>query len=276
MMLSAITTVTALSLIFVVVPVLGGRQYNTLHDGNFPMIITPTSLFARNRRNLKANLLSATDIYSTSLVSSSSRFSKILARNEGQSRSSRSNNNRKRERNEASMTEANADQEVDLRPRYTYDDLGPIGKAIAGCTEVIFATAFEYCSGFAQGFCFGSLVGIPGFLFRPMEKNVRQALQVEMTSRLTRMNTRSMSWAKNFGSISAAFGGLSVAVKVLRNGEDDAWTQIISSAAAGAFFARKEGPQAMLRGALLYGGLIYFTSGSSMKEPKYIEHPVAM
>jgi len=30
-----------------------------------------------------------------------------------------------------------------------------------------------------------------------------------------------------------------VAVKVLRNGEKDAWNDIFSSAAAGAFFARK-------------------------------------
>jgi len=163
-------------------------------------------------------------------------------------------------------------------PRYSYDDLGRIGKTIAGCTEVIFATAFEYCSGFIQGFFFGTLVGTPGFLFRPMQKNLRQAFKVEITSRFTRMNTRSMSWAKNFGSISAAFGGFSVAVKVLRNGEEDSWTHIISSAAAGAYFARKEGPQAMLRGALLYGSLIYFVTGNNefgkMQEVEYLDKPV--
>jgi len=99
-----------------------------------------------------------------------------------------------------------------------------------------------------------------------------------------------------------------IAVKVLRNGEEDAWNQIFSSAAAGAFFARKgkflsdliyynrewlneyliailvlmgvivlfslcllDGPQAMLRGALFYGGLIYATSGSFGLGKKQLE-----
>lgn len=148
----------------------------------------------------------------------------------------------------------------------SYNDLGPIGKTVAGCTEILFATAFDFCSGYLQGLVIGTLFGSPGFIFRPITKGVRQPFMTEVSSRFSRMNARSMSWGKNFGSISAAFGGFAVAVKVLRNGEKDAWTDIFSSAAAGAFFARKDGPQAMLRGALLYGGLIYFTSGRRNNE----------
>lgn len=156
----------------------------------------------------------------------------------------------------------------------SYNDLGPIGKIVAGCTEILFATGFDYCSGYLQGLICGTLFGSPGFIFRPVTKGVRQPFMTEISSRLSRMNTRSMSWAKNFGSISAAFGGFGVAAKVLRNGEQDMWNDIFSSAAAGAFFGRKDGPRAMLRGALLYGGLIYITSSSkNSKIQEYTEKP---
>jgi hypothetical protein len=124
-------------------------------------------------------------------------------------------------------------------PDISYGDLGPIGKTIAGITEIVFATAFEYAGGFLTGIFFGTVVGLPGFAFKPTEPGVRKALDLELKSRFVRMNTRSMRWAKNFGSISAAFGGFGVAVKVLRNGEEDVWNSILSSAAAGAYFARK-------------------------------------
>jgi hypothetical protein len=124
-------------------------------------------------------------------------------------------------------------------PDTSYQDLGPIGKAIAGITEIVFATALEYAGGFFTGIAFGTLVGLPGFAFKASEPGIRKAFGVEIKSRFVRMNTRSIRWAKNFGSISAAFGGFGVAVKVLRNGEEDVWNSILSSAAAGAFFARK-------------------------------------
>lgn len=123
-------------------------------------------------------------------------------------------------------------------PDVSFDDLGPIGKTVAGVTQVCVSTLLEYCSGFAGGFSLGSVVGLPGLLFRPMEPGVPQMLKTEFAGRLGRMNTRSMSWAKNWGGISAAFGGFKVAIKVVRNGKEDAWNQILSSAAAGAFFAR--------------------------------------
>jgi len=158
----------------------------------------------------------------------------------------------------------NADQTPAGPPEreLSYADLGPIGKTVAGCTEIVVTTALDFCSGYLQGLLFGTLVGTPGFVFRPVTKGVRQPFSQELAGRFARMNGRSMNWAKKFGGISAAFGGFGVAVKIIRNGEQDVWTDIFSSAAAGAYFGRNEGPQGMLRGALLYGGLIYCTSGS--------------
>ena len=120
------------------------------------------------------------------------------------SRSQRGKNSSRHQEPKEKATHSDSDL-----PELSYNDLGPIGKTVAGCTEIVFATAFEYCTGFLQGLCLGTLVGAPGFVFRPMEKGMRQALRIEMSSRFTRMNTRSLSWAKNFGSISAAFGGVS-------------------------------------------------------------------
>jgi gas vesicle protein len=257
LILIAITTATIL---IAAVPVAGSAT---------PLIISPNNPFVRHRRSLKKATKNSTEginnnIYATSLVSS---------------RSSRRANQRENKRSNRNKELTNEEEEDS--PEYSYNDLGPIGKAIAGGTEIVFATAFEYMSGFLQGLFFGTVVGSPGFLFRPMEAGVRQNFKVEMTSRFTRMNTRSMKWAANFAGISAAFGGLSVAVKVLRNGEEDEWTQILSSAAAGAYFARKEGPQAMLKGALLYGGLIYVVSGNTgfgnkIKEVEYTEKPAVV
>jgi uncharacterized membrane protein len=171
-------------------------------------------------------------------------------------------------------------KEVEERyPEFAFRDLGPVGKVVAGVTEIFFATLFEYLSGFMTGVFFGMLVGLPGFAFRPIEKGVRQPLLQEVKMRFSRMNTRSITWGKSFGSISAAFGGFGVAVRVIRNGEEDVWNSILSSAAAGAFFARKEGPEAMIRGALLYGGLIYLISGGGFggagkQLQEYTEKPV--
>jgi hypothetical protein len=162
----------------------------------------------------------------------------------------------------------------------SFNELGPIGKTIAGCTEIVFTTIFDYCSGYLQGFLIGTLIG--------------------------------------FSSLTNILLQFGVAVKVLRNGEQDVWSDICSSAAAGAFFARKgrfklttstgrtyisvhsdrttfslsislldhkhscslfpslDGPQAMLRGALLYGGLIYLTSGSRKNQiQEFTEKPAS-
>jgi hypothetical protein len=123
-------------------------------------------------------------------------------------------------------------------PVVSFDDLGPVGKAVAGVTQITVTTLLEYCSGFFAGYFLGTVVGTPGLLFRPMEKGVPKMLMAEAKGRLGRMNSRSMTWATGWGGISAAFGGFKVVVRVIRNGKEDDWNQILSSAAAGAFFAR--------------------------------------
>jgi hypothetical protein len=125
-------------------------------------------------------------------------------------------------------------------PAINFDDLGPIGKVVAGATQIVTSTALEYVSGFFMGLVLGTVVGVPGFLFRPIEPGVPKIFMREVAGRWARMSTRTVGWAKNWGGISAAFGGFKVAVKVIRQQEeDDEWNTILSSAAAGAFFARK-------------------------------------
>jgi hypothetical protein len=123
-------------------------------------------------------------------------------------------------------------------PDVSFDDLGPIGRTIAGVTQVAVTTAMEYVSGFFAGLALGTVVGMPGILFRPMEPGVPQMFMTEFKGRFGRMNSKSMVWAKSWGGISAAFGGFKIAIKVIRNGQEDEWNEIISSAAAGAFFGR--------------------------------------
>ncbi len=97
----------------------------------------------------------------------------------------------------------------------TYADLGPIGKTVAGCTEIVITTALDFCSGYLQGLLFGTLVGTPGFVFRPVTKGVRQPFSQELAGRFARMNGRSTNWAKKFGGISAAFGGVRIHWRVV-------------------------------------------------------------
>eukprot|EP00980_Cylindrotheca_fusiformis_P018497 scaffold6124_cov122-Cylindrotheca_fusiformis.AAC.16 len=168
-------------------------------------------------------------------------------------------------------------EDVPEAPVITFDDLTPVGKVVAGITQIAVTTLLEFVSGFVTGLVVGTVVGTPGLLFRPLEPGVPKLFMTEMKGRLGRMNSRSLTWAKSWGGISAAFGGFKVGVRVLRNGKEDDWNQILSSAAAGAFFARAEGPQGMLKGALLYGGAIYLLSGGmggKTELQQYTEEPV--
>jgi hypothetical protein len=149
--------------------------------------------------------------------------------------------------------------------------MGLLGKTVAGVIEITFATLLEYISGFIGGYTLGTFAGIPGFLTKPItdQPAATRHFWAQLTHRAGRMHTRSSKWARNWAGISAAFGGFQVTTKVIRGGKEDEWSTIFSSMAAGAFFARKEGPQAMLRGAVLYGGFMYLLSGGlrQKKEP---------
>ena len=120
----------------------------------------------------------------------------------------------------------------------SYEDLGRFGRAVAGVTEILVTTLMEYVSGYFAGICLGTAVGMPGFLFKPVEPGVPRTFMKEISGRFGRMNTRSVGWARSWAEISAAFGGFEVAMRVVRGGQEDEWNTILSSAAAGAFFAR--------------------------------------
>jgi hypothetical protein len=120
----------------------------------------------------------------------------------------------------------------------TYADLGTFGKIVAGTVEVAVTTLTEYMTGFAGGYALGTLTDVPRLLFRRVEPDARQALMKEVSGRCVRMHQKSFGWAKNWAGISAAFGCFRVVAKVSRGGKEDEWTTILSSMAAGAYFAR--------------------------------------
>lgn len=126
-------------------------------------------------------------------------------------------------------------------PAVSFGDLSPVGKVIAGTTQVVVTTALDFIAGFFTGYFMGTVVGVPGLLFSPLEPGVPKIFMTEMKGRLGRMNSRSMSWGTGWGGMSAAFGGFKAGVLVLRDGKYDTWNEIFSSAAAGAYFARKGG-----------------------------------
>jgi Tim17/Tim22/Tim23/Pmp24 family len=124
-------------------------------------------------------------------------------------------------------------------PDISFDDLGLVGKVVASATELAVTVVWNYCQGYLTGFFFGTLIGIPGFLFRPVEKGVPQPFMTEVSARFARMNTRSLSFGKQFGGISAIFKGSDTAIQRLRYGKNDEWNDILGSALAGAIFGRQ-------------------------------------
>lgn len=124
-------------------------------------------------------------------------------------------------------------------PEVSFDDLGPVGKVVAGVTQVGTTILFEYCTGFLLGYLGGTVIGTPGLIFRQVEPGVPKMLMAELKGRFGRMNTRSMRFGRSLGGVSATFKGTDVTVRLLRYGREDSWNEVLSSAAAGAIFARK-------------------------------------
>lgn len=124
-------------------------------------------------------------------------------------------------------------------PIISYDDLGLLGKLVAGTVELTLTTLIEFASGFVGGYFLGTLTDVPRLLFRPMESPpTRPTFFREFSGRLNRMHGKSFRWATSWGGISAAFGGFRVLAKLVRGGKEDEWSNILSSMAAGAYFAR--------------------------------------
>ena len=122
-----------------------------------------------------------------------------------------------------------------------FDELGPVGKVVAGTIEIAVSTVLEYISGLLGGYFLGTVTGIPALLTKPVQQQqaARNVFWTQFQQRMGRMHGRSTSWARNWAGISAAFGGFRVTTKVLRGGKEDEWSTVFSSMAAGAFFARK-------------------------------------
>jgi Tim17/Tim22/Tim23/Pmp24 family len=163
------------------------------------------------------------------------------------------------------------EQPVDV----SFDDLGPAGKVVAATTELAVAVIWNYCQGYLTGLFFGTLIGIPGFAFRPVEKGLRQPFIMEVKGRFARMNTRSVSFGKNFAGVSAIFKGSDTAVRRLRYGKNDGWNDVLGSAIAGAIFARQgmflQGTttttmivQSKLTFSALYRGTPWYGKGSAL------------
>jgi hypothetical protein len=163
--------------------------------------------------------------------------SRSTKRGEGSGRNARSPPKSKRKNLSATALSASAleQQSPELT---TYGDLGPFGRLVAGTVEIAVTTLTEYMTGFAGGYALGTVTDIPKLLFRRVEPDARQALFKEISGRTARMHTKSFGWAKNWAGISAAFGCFRVVAKVSRGGKEDEWTTILSSMAAGAYFAR--------------------------------------
>jgi hypothetical protein len=146
----------------------------------------------------------------------------------------------------------------------TYTDLGPMGRVVAGTVEVAVSTLLEYLSGFVGGYVLGTVTGLPQLVLRT-------------GWHWARLHDQSRTWAGQWGGVSAAFGGFRVVTKVVRGGTEDEWNTVLSSMAAGAFLARADGWQAMVKGAVTYGGLMYVLSGNmfAKKEAfKYEDRPI--
>lgn len=121
-----------------------------------------------------------------------------------------------------------------------YSQLGPVGRCVAGTTEIAVSTCMEYITGFMGGYVLGSITDFPRFAFKQVDPTqTNNPFFKELGQRYGRMHEKSFRWAKNWGGISAAFGGFRIATRVIRGGKEDEWNTVFSSAAAGAFFARK-------------------------------------
>jgi hypothetical protein len=167
------------------------------------------------------------------VVQASSRSTTRREKDSG--RNARSPSKSKRQNTPATTLSASALESPEVT---TYGDLGPFGRLVAGTVEIAITTLTEYMTGFAGGYALGTVTDIPRLLFRRVEPDARQALFKEVSGRTMRMHQKSFGWARNWAGISAAFGCFRVVAKVSRGGKEDEWTTILSSMAAGAYFAR--------------------------------------
>eukprot|EP00934_Nitzschia_sp_Nitz4_P006414 Nitzschia sp. Nitz4//scaffold1_size375055//334432//337716//NITZ4_000335-RA/size375055-augustus-gene-0.695-mRNA-1//1//CDS//3329541222//6404//frame0 len=137
-----------------------------------------------------------------------------------------------------------------------YDDMGPLARSIYGASHTSLKLLGEYVSGFAGGYGFGLLIGVPKLLFS--KSNPEATSMIEIRSRLGTLNGNSLKWAYQFGSYGVIFRGSTVLVDfVLQDSKGSPLNQILANALGGALLARKEGPSKMLIGALSWAAISY-------------------
>ncbi|KAL7557143.1 hypothetical protein ACA910_002425 [Epithemia clementina (nom. ined.)] len=147
-------------------------------------------------------------------------------------------------------------------PPTSYKDLSLTGKFIAGVVEVSVVALLDYVIGFFGGYVVGTVCGLPGLAFGK-GGDISSNLMQTASRRLSEMHQRSFRWATGWGGVNAVVGGFGTSARILRGGVDDEWTSVLSSMALGAFFCRKNGYLAMVRGALFYGALVKLFSSLS-------------
>mmetsp|Transcript_28243 Transcript_28243/g.39747 ORF Transcript_28243/g.39747 Transcript_28243/m.39747 type:complete len:256 (+) Transcript_28243:286-1053(+) len=171
-------------------------------------------------------------------------------------------------KNSKALVSADDNNDEDTAP-VTWDDLHPVAKVIAGSVKIGVIFGLEYAQGWLGGYFLGCVTGIPSLMFKPSGAGAAaQPLSAEVSKRFGRFHGKSLRWANQWAPISAIFGGFSAATKVVRGNVEDEWNTVISSAAAGAYFSRANGPQAMVRGAVMYGGFTYLVSGPGRGQKK--------
>jgi Tim17/Tim22/Tim23/Pmp24 family len=176
-----------------------------------------------------------------------------------------------------------------------YADLSLFGKAVAGCVEILTSVTFDYCMGYASGYFIGTVLGVPRVMFFGEKASSTGDMWRNLIDRTKQIHSKSNSYGRSWGNVSAVFGGSRTAVNVVRgNAKNDDWNEIFSSVLAGALMSRSGayvidsrrflfcsflsvacasrfcvflpgGPQAMLRSAVIYGGIMYLLSSGSKR-----------
>lgn len=144
----------------------------------------------------------------------------------------------------------------EIEKRVEFKDLSLGGKIVAGGWSIGRTLVQQYIGGFVFGYFLGSLRGIPHLLFKK-EGLMGTPFLEEIPMRFSRWTGKAFRWGCTWGPITAAFGTMDATIVVLRNGVQDNINLYLSSAAAGAFYARAGGPVKMVMNALLYGGMTY-------------------
>ena len=101
---------------------------------------------------------------------------------------------------------------------------------------VITTTASQFMSAYISGYLLGAIWGF-----------------------LRGRATRAVLWGLELGSISAIFGGCSMAGKVLFDAnEDSVWSSVVRNCVLAVFFSRNSTILGMIQNVAMYGGLTYY------------------